>query len=245
MINCYTAAGDVYLRTGVGLDRSVETEFTDRNCSSTSPAALYGCGLGHDGEPRRSVGDFGTAGVFELGFGYTDTPVHRFELLVEYRPHLAFHGRANFRIPDLRHQQSVIADLSSLSAMVVAYVDLRGLSLHRFGALDPFIGFGVGTARIHIGETRMTFPKTTTVVPGASGTGFAWMLTAGVAMPLKEGKTLDFAWRYSDLGEVRTGQGEGRVIRRDGSQEPVQLNLAQTRARLRTHGIRLSVRYAF
>ena len=41
--------------------------------------------------------------------------------------------------------------------MVVAYVDLRGLSLHRFGALDPFIGFGVGTARIHIGETRMTF----------------------------------------------------------------------------------------
>ena len=84
-----------------------------------------------------------------------------------------------------------------------------------------------------------------TVVPGASGTGFAWMLTAGVAMPLKEGKTLDFAWRYSDLGEVRTGQGEGRVISRDGSQEPEQLNLAQTRARLRTHGIRLSVRYAF
>ena len=107
MINCYTAAGDVYLRTGVGLDRSVETEFTDRNnCSSTSPAALYGCGLGHDGEPWRSVGDFGTAGVFELGFGYTDTPVHRFELLVEYRPHLAFHGRANF-LPQDRQQHRI------------------------------------------------------------------------------------------------------------------------------------------
>ncbi len=91
----------------------------------------------------------------------------------------------------------------------------------------------------------MTFPKTTTVVPGASGAEFAWMLTMGVAMPLKEGKTLDFAWRYSDLGEVHTGQGEGRVIWRDGSREPLQLNLAQTRARLRTHGIRLSVRYAF
>ena len=64
-------------------------------------------------------------------------------------------------------------------------------------------------------------------------------------MPLKEDKTLDFAWRYSDLGEVRTGQGEGRVIWRDGSRDPLQLNLAQTRARLRTHGIRLSVRYAF
>ena len=56
------------------------------------------------------------------------------------------------------------------------------------------------------------------------------MLTAGVAMPLKEGKTLDFAWRYSDLEKFGTGQGEGRVIWRDGSRDPRQLNLAQTRA---------------
>ena len=43
------AAGDFYLRGGIGFDRPVETVFTDRDCASTAPAALYGCGLGGDG----------------------------------------------------------------------------------------------------------------------------------------------------------------------------------------------------
>ena len=36
------SAGDHYLRVGIGLDRPVETAFMDTDCSSTSPAALYG-----------------------------------------------------------------------------------------------------------------------------------------------------------------------------------------------------------
>ena len=36
----------------------------------------------------------------------------------------------------------------------------------------------------------MTFPKTTTIVPRASRTNIAWMLTAGFAVPLGEGTTL-------------------------------------------------------
>ena len=39
----------------------------------------------------------------------------------------------------------------------------------------------------------------------ASRTDVAWMLTAGFAVPLGEGTTLDLAWRYTDLGVVRTG----------------------------------------
>ena len=92
---------------------------------------------------------------------------------------------------------------------------------------------------------RMTFPRTTTVVPGARRTGLAWMLTAGGAVALGERATLDLAWRYSDLGEVRTGRGEGRVVWRDGSREPRPLDLVATRANLASHGLVLSVRYAF
>ena len=91
----------------------------------------------------------------------------------------------------------------------------------------------------------MTFPATTTTVPGGSGTGPAWMATAGVAVALDERVVLDAAWRYSDLGEVRTPRGPGRVMLRDGNREPLPLDLAPTKTRLRGHGIRLSPRYAF
>ena len=42
------AAEAVYLRAGIGLTRPADTQFTDADCSSMAPAALYGCGLGVD-----------------------------------------------------------------------------------------------------------------------------------------------------------------------------------------------------
>lgn len=236
-------AGDLYLRGGVGFDRPADTVFTDRDCASVAPDALYGCGLGGDGAPYRSRGGFGTEPALEAGVGYVAGPAARIELLVEYRPSLAFEGHANFLAPDRR--QTVTAELSSVSAMLAGYVDLPGLGLPRLGPFDPFIGAGAGVVRTRIGETHMMFPATTTIVPGAHRTEFAWMVTAGVATALNERTTLDLAWRYTDLGTVRTGQGEGEVVWRDGSREPLPLDLAETWARLRSHGLRVSLRHAF
>ena len=81
-------AGDFYLRAGLGLDHPAETTFTDRDCSSTSPAALYGCDGGGDGAPYRSLGDFGTADAVEVGLGYAAAAL-RLEALVEYRSRFA------------------------------------------------------------------------------------------------------------------------------------------------------------
>ena len=242
MLTGTAGAGDFYLRGGFGLDRPAGTVFTDRDCSSSAPAALYGCGTGGDGAPYRSRGGFGTVPALELGLGYAAEPA-RVEILVEYRPRFGFDGRANFLAPERR--QSVTVDLSSVSGMLAAYVDLAGLGLPKPGPFAPFVGAGVGAVRTRIGETRMTFPATTTIVPGASRTDLAWMVTAGVAAALDERVTLDLAWRYTDLGEVRTGRGAGRVVWRDGSREPLPLDLAPTRARLAGHGVRLSLRYAF
>ena len=241
--SCAATAGDFYLRGGIGLDRPTDTTFTDRDCSSTSPAALYGCGRGSDGAPYRSRGGFATVPQLEAGLGYVAGPAARLEVVVEYRPHLAFDGRANFLEPERR--QTVTADLSSVSAMLAGFLDLPGLGLPKLGPFDPFVGVGAGLVRTRIGETRMMFPRTTTMVPGARRTAFAWMVTAGVATVLSARTTLDLAWRYTDLGTVHTGPGEGRVIWRDGSREPRLLDLAATRARLRSHGFRLSLRFAF
>ncbi len=243
IISVAAGAGDVYLRAGIGLERSAETTFTDRNCSSTSPAALYGCGRGGDGAPYRSVGDFETAVAMEAGLGWAVTPTVRLEALAEYRPGFSFQGQANFLEPGRR--QSVAADLSTLSGMVVAYVDLATLGLLELGPFAPFIGSGAGAVRTRIGEMRMTFPRTTTIVPGEHRTDLAWMVTAGLAATLSQRTTFDVAWRYTGLSAIHTGRGEGRVVWQDGSREPLLLDLAVTQAKLRSHGLRLSLRYAF
>ena len=237
------AAEEFYLRAGVGLDRPADAAFMDEDCSSASPDALYGCGSGGDDAPRRSLGGFGTVTGVELGLGLNAAPAVRIEALVDYRPRFTFEGRANFLAPERR--QSVSADLSVLSGMVAAYVDLSALGLPRPGPFDPFAGAGIGAARIRIAETSMTFPRTTTIVPGTRQTYLAWMVTAGVSAPLGARTRLDVAWRYTDLGTVETGAGAGRVVWRDGSRPPLPLDLAATRARLRSHGLRLSLRYAF
>lgn len=236
-------ADEFYLRGGLGLDRSGDAAFTDIDCASTVPAALYGCGRDGDGAPRRSFGDFGKMGVLELGLGYAPEGTMRYELMVEHRPSYSFEGRANFLAPD--RQQSVAADISSVSGMLAAFADFPTLGSNGRTAITPYVGAGIGAVRNRIGTTTMTFPSTTTSVRGGSRTDLTLMVTAGVTLPLNERLGLDVAWRYTDLGEVHTGRGEGGVTWHDGSREPIALDLAPTWARIRSHGLRVSLRYSF
>lgn len=233
-------ANDFYLRVGGSLEAADETRFKDKSCSSTSPAALYGCGTGNDGAPKSTLGDFGTMAGFELGIGRLVTPVLRLETVLQHRPSFSFKGRANFVQTTAR--QTVSADLSSLSGMVAAYVDLPRLGLSRFG---PFVGAGAGVSRIDIGETRMEFPKTATIVPGGQRVGIARMLMAGVGITLTETVTLDLGYRYRNSGTAETGRATGRIVWHDGSREPLELSLAETRARVSSQGLWVSLRYGF
>ncbi len=236
-------ANDFYLRAGGSLEGSQETRFKDKSCSSTSPAALYGCGTGNDGAPKSTLGDFGTAAGFELGVGRWVTPVLRLEAVLQHHPSFSFKGRANFVQTTAR--QRVSADLSSLSGMVAAYVDLPQLGLSKFGPFSPFIGGGVGVSRIDIGETRMEFPRTATIVPGGQRVGLARMLMAGVGIGLTETVTLDLGYRYRNSGTAETGRATGQVVWHDGSREPLELSLAETRARVSSQGFWVSLRYVF
>ena len=237
------ATDNFYFRAGVVLDWSAQTRFRDEDCSSASPAALYGCGKGIDGAPRSSLGDFGTMAGFEFGLGYAVAPALRLEALIQHRPTFSFEGRANFN--QTTGRQKVSADGSSLSGMLAVYLDLPELGLPRLGPFSPFIGAGCGLSRVAIDETRMQFTRTTTIVPGGDQVNLTWMLTAGLAAPLGEKVTLDLAWRYTDHGAVETGQGKGRIVWHDGNRDPLALGLARTSANLRSHGLLVSLRYAF
>lgn len=230
------ARGAFYLRAGAVLDWPSGTRFGDRDCESTSPAALYGCGEGVDGAALGAAGDFDRTTGFTVGIGYIASSRVRVEAEVHYRPEFSFNGRANFT--QTTGRQDVSAALSSISAILSVYAELPGR-----GPLNPFLGCGGGLSRNAIGETRMEFPRTTTVVPGASRVGFAWMLTAGVAARVREKMTVDVGWRYVNSGAVETGRATGRIVWRDGSRDPLELGLAETWADLASHGLRVSLRY--
>ena len=191
MIPGVAGTDDFCLRAEIGLDRTAGTTFTVGDCSSMSPAALYGCGKGGDGAPYRSVGDFETAAALEDGLGYAAIPAVRLEALLEYRPRFTFEGRAIFLEPGRR--QFVAANLLSLSGKLAAYVNLPAFGLPRLGPFAPFMGAGVGAVRIGVGETHTTHPRTATIVPGARRNDFAWMAAAGVTAALDERTMLDLA----------------------------------------------------
>ena len=227
-----------YLRVGASLDLSSTTRFGDRNCLSTSPAALYGCGTGGDGIARGTRGDYSMAGGVEVGLGYVATPGLRLETSISYRPSFAFEGTANFLQTDVL--QSVSADLQAASGMVAAYMDFIA-----HGPFSVFAGAGAGLHYVDISEYLMTFPRTQTIVPDGRRVDFSVMLAAGVATSLSDRITLDLAWRYVNWGIVETGRATGRVIWKDGSREPLELDLAETWAMLRGQGFRMSLRYGF
>ena len=234
-------ASDLYLRAGLALDWSRDARFMDPDCGAPRPGHFYGCGPGVDGAPFSSLGDFGTIAGIEIGIGHVVSPVLRVDASAQFRPRFSFEGHSNYI---RQHPRTVSADASSFSAMLSAYADLPGLGVPRLGPFSPFVGAGIGLSRIDIDDMRLDFPITVVTLPGGNRTNFAWMLTAGLSTSLGERMTLDLAWRYTDSGPVETGRGTGRTAcRTEGCGRASNYEVPETRARLATHGLHLSIRY--
>ena len=235
-------ADNLYFRAGGNVDWSEQTRFKDKSCSNGSRLALYGCGKGIDGSPLSTLGDFGATGSYELGVGYRILAPLRLEAVFQHRPDFSFEGRANF--VQTTGRQAVSADMSALSSMLAAYVDLPRLGLPKLGPFSPFIGGGLGVSHIDIDTTRMKFTRTATIVPDGQQFNFAWMLTGGVGIPLTERITLDLAYRYTDFGTVETSDGIAKIVNQAGT-TLADLDIGETRANLSSHGLHFSLRYAF
>ncbi len=239
-----TPAPDVrsgpYLRLGAGLDWSDPTSFRDQgSCSAINPPALFGCGAGQNGRSLQAAGSFGQTPVLDGALGYRFTPWLRGEALLSWRPQLAYSGQSNFL--GAGPSQPVSGAVESLAAFAVAYVDLP-----RIAGVRPFLGAGIGGARNHLDGVSYRFPSiaanASTTTASGSSSGFAYLLTAGVAVPLSERLSLDLAYRFSDLGQVRSRTGSATIVRPRGTRS---LTIAGTEADLQTQGLQVSLRYAF
>lgn len=227
-----------YVRLGAGVDWPEATGFRDADC--TSPNALFGCRTGNNGQPLGATGNFDPALVVDGGLGYRFNRWIRAEALLSWRPDLDFSGQSNF-LGAAGPNQPVSGSVSSVAGFGVAYVDLP-----KIGKVRPFLGAGLGVARNRIDSLNFQFPgisaTSSTTTPGGSSSDLAYLLTAGISVPLSDRLDLDLAYRFTDLGSVTTGSGQAQVVRPAGT---FSIPIDGTSAALQTQGVVLSLRYAF
>ena len=232
-----------YGRIGGTVEQMGDTIFSDVDCDSSPQVPLYGCGQGPDGQPHRSVGDFDLANGLNIGIGIRFATNFRIEFSTESGRAPTFEGRTNFLAAS--QQQLVAADLWSSSTSVVGYFDAPEMTLLGIRKIQPFLGAGIAASNNRIKVTRMTFPRTITIVRGVSSTETGWLVTAGIAFPWGENRHLDLAWRYLDAGEVFTRAGRAHVLFQSGNRPPIDLNISPTRAKLESHALSLTIRSYF
>ena len=228
-----------YLRLGAGVQWPETSALKDQRCSSTSPPALFGCGSGDDGRSLGAYGGFDQAPVVDAAIGYRWTSWLRTEALLHWSPQLNVSAQSNFL--GAGSNQPVSASGNGLAGFGVLYVDGPSLATVR-----PFIGAGLGAARTSLSDVTYRFPAISsdavTVTSGGRSTSFAYLLTAGVSIPVSERLDLDLAYRWTDLGTVKTNAGSAKLVRPAGRSK---LAIAGTEIDLQTQAAVASLRFRF
>jgi opacity protein-like surface antigen len=165
---------------------------------------------------------FDTGGLFDLGVGYQFNNWFRVDVTGQYR------GKANFKGTDLftfpvggvvgHGVDNYNASKSELLFLANAYVDLG-----TWWCVTPYIGAGVGTARVTISNftdngmvdtffnppsvpvpITGSFPSSATATEGSKW-NLAWALHAGLAYKVSPNFTVELGYSYTDLGTGITG----------------------------------------
>jgi opacity protein-like surface antigen len=194
--------GGWYLRGDIGFSNQ-----NVKNVRDTNPAAYNNLAVSQSGS-------FNSAGIYGVGVGYQFNNWFRADITGQYRGNSDFTGldvvagtgpAAGFVGTDVYH-----ATKSEYLFLANAYADLG-----TWWYVTPFVGFGVGAARVSVGnftDTGDFFRGTPgdiahglTYAGTASQWNFAWALHAGLAYRITPGVTLELAYSYVDLGSGITG----------------------------------------
>jgi len=174
-------------------------------------------------------GGFDSGILWGIGAGYQFS-WFRFDATGEYR------GKVNFHALDSHAAgtNEYTASKSEWLFLANAYLDLG-----TWWCVAPFIGFGVGTARVQIDHYRDN-----NILAGGGGWAdgdavwnFAWAVHAGLAYKVSRNFAVELAYRYVDLGKGRTSD----TINLDGS-NPILGNSTYFNG-LSSHDIKLGMRW--
>ncbi|KAA6187758.1 porin family protein [Thiohalocapsa marina] len=236
-------AADWYLRGALGYEQSRDANFSDRDCASQQPAALFGCVRGDDGRPIGAYGDFGDYPMAELAVGRRLLPWLRADLSVGYRFASEYAGNANFL--SVGTHEPVSADFESWLGLANVFVDLAALNGADLGRFQPYVGIGAGVAHNRLGEMTYRFPENPgrhkiSVTPDGDRTNFAYQVTLGTGIALSDTLTLDLSGYYVDLGEVGTDSG---IMSLNTLSAGIPID--ETSTNLRAFGVAVGLRRAF
>lgn len=184
------AQAQLYFRGDLGTSLSTNADFGDND-----PNNFLICGNPPCTAPGR-FSDFGNALVLDAAMGARMSPNARIEAMLGYRSY-AFRA-LDGGIPSTEFR----ANVTSVSAMLNGYYDFPGQGW------TPYLGVGIGTSQNKIDtlsfDDGLSFFGS---VPGGSRSDFAWSFMAGAGIPLSYSTTLDFGYRYMDLGKVEIPSG--------------------------------------
>ena len=188
-----------YLRGDVGIGAQNYREF---DYQQTNPAFVFPASFRFDSKEQKDTT------FVAFGIGYQLNPWLRFDVTGEYRNKSIIKGVASytefcpgglrcFDVYDGNHNASVF--------MANAYIDFG-----TWGHITPFVGVGVGGAYHPV----TNFWDLGLIADGTTGRGFApdrsswqfaWAVHAGVSYDVTPNVKLEMAYRYLNMGDVKTG----------------------------------------
>ena len=158
---------------------------------------------------------FDTGGIYQLGAGYQFNHWFRVDVTGEYRGSTNFHGLDVLTYPVGGGPIGYEADNYSASKsewlfLVNAYADLG-----TWWCITPYIGAGIGTARVQIREFHQfggtvnngeRFGSKPGICTDRLGEwNFAWALHAGLAYQVNPNMAIELGYSYVNLGNGTTG----------------------------------------
>ena len=156
---------------------------------------------------------FSSGGIYDIGFGYQFNNWFRTDFTAQYRGKSSFTGldvvTGTGPLAGFVGTDNYTATKSELLFLANAYVDLG-----TWWCVTPFIGAGIGTARVSIGN----FTDTGDFIRSWCGSGaqlrlcrpglqleFRLGLHAGLAYKVSPGLTLELAYSFVNMGSGITG----------------------------------------
>ncbi len=191
--------------------------------------------------------DIKNSALFGLGIGYQWNTWLRFDLTGEYRGRAAFFGHdrypggnGTFDIDSNWEDGTFLPGTNEYTADIESWVGLANVyfDLGTYWCVTPYVGGGIGFASNSVrGMKDVNVPNGgVAFASNHTETDFAWAVYGGLAYDVTPGLTLDLSYRYTDLGDARSGN----FMAYDGSfvnGAPVHIN------DITSHDVMLGVRW--
>jgi opacity protein-like surface antigen len=182
--------------------------------------------------------DIKSTALYGFGIGVEHSRWLRFDLTGEYRGKQLFlaqdsYNRNGCAAPGDCGTNEYTADLESWLGLANVYIDVGN-----WRGITPYVGAGIGLASIDVQGFKDVNVPNNSVFYGDkdnSTTNFAWALYAGISYDITPQFTLDFAYRYTDLGDAKSG----RATAYDGSSSYSGLEIED----ITSHDLLVSARY--